>query len=229
MNPDIAVPIVGVLLFVVFFSVLTVFFRRRVNLAERVRLDAPEKQSRSLSDYVDSVFSVFKPLGEVIPRSPEEMSRQERRLIQAGIRRKDAVVLFHGSQFALAIILLLAGLALLPPSRYTVAMALGSIVFGAALPDIWLSRTIDARKERIQDAIPDALDLAVVCVEAGLALDQSLLRIASEVQDAYPDLSEEFRLHNIEVNMGRNRSEAFRNLAARTGVDDLKSLVAILI
>jgi tight adherence protein C len=157
------------------------------------------------------------------------MSRQERRLVQAGIRRKDGVVLFHGSQFALALIFLLICLSALPPSRYTVAYALLSILLGAALPDIWLSRSIDGRKERIQLAIPDALDLTVVCVEAGLALDQALLRIAAEIEPAYPDLSDEFRLHNIEVNMGRSRSEAFRNLASRTGVDDLKSLVAILI
>ncbi len=231
MNPNIAVLLIGLLLFIVFFSFLTTLFRRRVNVERRVRprTEPSQKPAKNLSSYVNSLFTVFKPLGEFIPRSPEEMSRQERRLMQAGIRRKDGVVLFHGTQFALALILLLISLAALPPSRYTVAVAFGSILLGAALPDIGLSRFIDARKERIQLAIPDALDLTVVCVEAGLGLDQALLRIAEEIEDAYPDLSDEFRLRNIEVNMGRSRAEAFRNLAARTGVDDLKSLVAILI
>ena len=229
MNSQIAILLVGVLLFVGFFSFLTALFRRNLNVEGRVRLGQSEKTAKTLSDYKSSLVALFKPLGEVIPRSPGEMSRQERRLTQAGIRRKDSVVLFHGSQFALALLFLTICLAVIPNSRYTAAAALMSILLGGALPDIWLSRSIDARKERIQLAIPDALDLAVVCVEAGLALDQSLLRIAAEIEDVYPDLSSEFRLQNIEVNMGRNRAEAFRNLAARTGVDDLKSLVAILI
>ena len=229
MNPTIVVLSIGLLLFIAIFSFLVALFRRRVNVEGRVRFETAQKPAKNLSGYVDSLFAVFKPLGEVIPRSVEEMTRQERRLSQAGIRRKDGVVLFHGSQFALALIFLLISLSVMPPSRYSVAYAFGAILLGAALPDIWLSRSIDGRKERIQLAIPDALDLTVVCVEAGLGLDQALLRIAEEINDAYPDLSEEFRLRNIEVNMGRSRAEAFRNLAARTGVDDLKSLVAILI
>jgi tight adherence protein C len=230
MNPNVAVLSIGILLFIVFFFFLVALFRRRVNVEGRVRFETAQKPpAKNLSARVNSLFALFKPLGGVIPRSVEEMSRQERRLSQAGVRRKDGAVLFHGSQFALALIFLSISLSVLPPSRYSVALALGSILLGAALPDIWLSRAIDGRKERIQLAIPDALDLTVVCVEAGLGLDQALLRIAEEIDEPYPDLSEELRLRNIEVNMGRSRAEAFRNLAARTGVDDLKSLVAILI
>jgi tight adherence protein C len=104
-----------------------------------------------------------------------------------------------------------------------------SIVLGFFVPSFILSKCIDARRERIQMAIPDALDLAVVCVEAGLGLDQALMRIANELHAAYPDLSDEFRLRNIEITMGRSRVDAFRNMAERAGVDDIKSLVAILI
>jgi tight adherence protein C len=100
---------------------------------------------------------------------------------------------------------------------------------GALIPDVWLSRKGRNRKERIQLGIPDVLDLTVVCVEAGLGLDQALMRIGQELRTSHRDLSDELRLYNLEVNAGRNRADALRNLGARTDVDDLKSLTAVLI
>src|SRR6185295_4971215 len=100
---------------------------------------------------------------------------------------------------------------------------------GAALPDLWLRSAIVKRKEAIQLALPDAMDLAVIAVEAGLGLDQALMRVGDEIKIAHPELSDELRLRNLEVNMGRSRSDALRNLAERTGVEDLKALIAILI
>ena len=229
MNIQVVLLVLGALLFLIFFTVMAAIFRRGVDVVERVQMGRSAKVVKGWVDYLKSFESVFKPLGEVIPRSAEEMSRQEKRLVQAGIRRKDAVVLFHGTQFALALLFVSLSLLLFPASRMTVVWLLISIFMGAAIPDIWLSRAIDGRKERIQLAIPDALDLAVICVEAGLGLDQSILRIAEELEGPYPDLADEFKLRNIEINMGRNRTEAFRNLATRTGVEDLKALVAILI
>jgi tight adherence protein C len=229
LNIQIAMVVVGILVFCVFFALALALFRRNIDVVDRVQTSRTGKVVKTWIDYVKSMESVFKPLGEVIPRSAEEMSRQEKRLTQAGIRRKDGVVLFHGTQFALSLFFVAICLGVMPASRYTVAWVLISLFMGAALPDIWLSRAIDGRKERIQLAIPDALDLAVICVEAGLGLDQSMLRIAEELDGPYPDLADEFRLRNIEINMGRNRTEAFRNLATRTGVEDLKALVAILI
>jgi tight adherence protein C len=228
-NFEIAVVLLGILFFCVFFALTAAVFRRNVDVVDRVQTSRPAAAVKNWLAYLKSIESVFKPLGEVIPRSEEEMSRQEKRLTQAGIRRKDGVVLFHGTQFALALLFVSISLAVFPASRFMIVWILISIFLGAAIPDIWLSRAIDARKERIQLAIPDALDLAVICVEAGLGLDQAMMRIAQEMEGPYPDLSDEFRLRNIEINMGRNRTEAFRNLAARTGVEDLKSLIAILI
>jgi tight adherence protein C len=104
-----------------------------------------------------------------------------------------------------------------------------SILGGMAGPDIWVKTRIDRRKLKIQNGLPDAMDLAVVCVEAGLGLDQALLRVGTEIHMSAPELAEELNLRNIEINMGRSRADALRNLADRTGVDDLKALVAILI
>ena len=142
---------------------------------------------------------------------------------------KAAVILFYGAQFGLALAFL--GVSLLAGYLYNtffLSVAL-SIFCGIFLPEMWLTHSVGARKDRITLALPDALDLAVVSVEAGLGLDQSLMRIAEELHVSHPELSEEFRLRNIEINMGRTRVDAFRNLAARTGSDDIKALVAILI
>ena len=104
-----------------------------------------------------------------------------------------------------------------------------AVFLGAAVPDMWLSEKVRRRKMRIRLALPDALDLLVVCIEAGLGLDQSLMRIGQEMRRANPDLSDELRLLNLELNAGTSRQAALRNLAARSEVDDLKSLVAVLI
>jgi tight adherence protein C len=169
------------------------------------------------------------PIGEMLPRSPAEMSRQERNMVQAGIRRKDAVILLNAAHVIIAILLLLGFAAKGYLYRQPMLFVVLAIFGGAALPDIWLKRKIQRRMESIQHALPDAMDLAVVSVEAGLGIDQALMRVGQEIRLAHPDLADELQLRNLEVNMGRSRSDAFRNLAARTGVEDLKALVAILI
>lgn len=113
--------------------------------------------------------------------------------------------------------------------RYMILSILLSVFIGAAIPDLWLKRTIRKRQEEIQFALPDAMDLAVIAIEAGLGLDQALVRVGEEIAVPHPALADELQLRNLEVNMGRSRSDAFRNLADRTGVEDLKALVAILI
>jgi tight adherence protein C len=204
--------------------------RRVANLKERVRQEHNgEETPLTLRDKVHFVEAVFKPLGTWVPRSAEEMSKVEQKLTQAGIRRKDGPVLFYGSQVALALSLLFVFAATGPLYKHFLLCLAFSILVGMAFPELWLRRRISARKERIQCALPDAMDLAVITVEAGLGLDQSLQRIGEEIHIAHPDLSDEFQLRNLEVNMGKTRVEAFRNLAARTGVEDVKALVAILI
>jgi tight adherence protein C len=163
----------------------------------------------------------------MVPRSPAEMSRRERRLVQAGIRRRDATVLFYGVKVGLCItllVLLMGSMGGNPILPVILAIFLGSVLL-----DVWLARRIRARKRRIELALPEALDLAVICVEAGLPLDQSLTRIGQEMRSTDPDLAGELQLFNLEVNAGKRRSEALRNLANRTAVEDVKSLVAVLI
>jgi tight adherence protein C len=113
--------------------------------------------------------------------------------------------------------------------RPNLFFALATTAIGYVMPGIQLARMARRRQHRIRMSLADALDLLVVSVEAGLGLDQALARVGQELASAYPDLSSELRLVNLELLAGKGRSEALRNLADRTGVDDLSSLVAMLV
>ncbi len=102
-------------------------------------------------------------------------------------------------------------------------------LIGYLLPGVWLSRKIKARQKVIRNGLPDALDLMIVCLEAGCAMDQAIMKVGEELAGAYPALSEEFKLLITETRAGKPRIEAFRNLASRTGVDDVRALVAMLV
>ncbi len=230
---DLTLPLVilGVLLFVAFIGAGYAFSTRTLNLKKRVDTN-PEEAKQGKVDwrgYVESCERVFRSLGETLPRSLDEISRQEQRLAQAGIRRKDGTVIFYGMQGGLALILLIGfaftGYLQSNPLLYVVL----SIFLGAFLPDLVLRWRIEKRKDRIQQALPDALDLLGICVEAGIGLDQSLLRIGQENRLTSPDLSDELQRLNLEINAGQTRIQALRNLGQRSGVADLKALVAVLI
>jgi tight adherence protein C len=200
-------------------------------LEERFRQIRAEYQGsgRRWREYLDRTLHVVRRMGEIVPRSPDEMSRQQRRLVQAGYRTKDAPVLFLGTQVGLVLLLLCACGASGRLAGSVLLYGALSLLLGVALPDVWLTEVSRRRKERIQLALADALDLQVVCVEAGLGLDQSLRRIGQELRGTHPDLSDELQLLGLELNAGKARAEALRNLAKRTEVEDLRSLVAVLI
>jgi tight adherence protein C len=113
--------------------------------------------------------------------------------------------------------------------RPSLLMAIGGVGFGYVIPGVLLAKMAKRRQHRVQLAIADALDLLVISVEAGLGLDQAITRVADELTASHPDLAEELRLVNVELRMGKDRSDALRNLADRTGVEDLSALVTMLI
>lgn len=217
---------VGLLVFAgVFFGVVALV--RPYWALDRVRYGQTSSGPSAWHDYLGRVEGFLKSVGETIPRRPDEMSRQGLRLVQAGIRRKDGPILFVGIQVGVAFLAFLAfNLSGLVNPLLGVIL---SIFIGAALPDILLKMKIRARQDRLQQSLPDCLDLTVVCVEAGLGLDHSLKRIGEALRVSYPDLSDELNLFNLEIRAGRARAEAMRNLARRTNLDDLKALVAVLI
>jgi tight adherence protein C len=221
---------VGLLIFLGGLLTLLGISKKRLNLGQRLNREAARSEDDgAMAGVTKQVERALLSIGERIPRSTGDMSRQERRLVQAGYRRKDAVLLLNGSHVAVILLLLIGFGAFGYLYRQPVISFVLAVFLGAAIPDMWLRRVIQRRQENIQYGLPDAMDLAVIAVEAGLGLDQALLRVGEEINVAHPDLADELRLRNLEVNMGRSRSDALRNLAERTGVEDLKALVAILI
>jgi tight adherence protein C len=163
-----------------------------------------------------------------IPKSPKDMTRLRRRLAAAGIQTFGPAVVYSIAELALPILF-----ALLP---LTYMVGLGSWVLAAILaiigymiPGLVLSRLINKRKRRIENGLPDALDLLIVCIEAGCALDQGILKTSAELEVSHPDLASELKLITTEVRAGKSRIEAFKNFAKRTRVDDVRALVAMLV
>jgi tight adherence protein C len=189
----------------------------------RVRDDGEEEKGRW-----ESLLGFVKRVGEKAPRSPKELGTLRLRLVQAGYRRDEAMTVFFGIRvvFALMLFVLFATPLVMKPN---ILLGLGGLGIGYVLPGMVLARLAKRRSHRIRLSLADALDLMVVSVEAGLGLDQALQRVGTELAFAYPDLSDELRLVNLELRAGKARPEALRNLADRTGVDDLGSLVTMLI
>jgi tight adherence protein C len=175
----------------------------------------------------DRIEQALDPLSKAIPLSPADVSRTRRMLIQAGYRDVMDVNYYFGARILMAAVAFL-GVALwlgfddLP-------LLIGITALGFLLPRFILKRMIRDRQNRIRLGLPDALDLTVICVEAGLALDQALMRVGQDLHHAHPDLSDEFHLVNLEMRAGKPRAEALRNLVDRTGVDDIRALVGTLI
>ncbi len=176
----------------------------------------------------DTVVGALKRLGNKVPRSPAEMGKLRLRLVQAGFRSDEALPLFFGIRLAVALGAF-ALIALPIVIRPNIPLALGACGLGWVLPGIVLARLAKRRQHRIRLALPDALDLMVVSVEAGLGLDQAMQRVSDEIEFAHPELSQDLRLVNLELRAGKARVDALRNLAERSGVDDVQSLVSMLI
>jgi tight adherence protein C len=228
-NLELVSVIVGLFVFAGIFAALYVIFIRAANVRDRINPQDNENGGAPRRAAVERVLRLFRPLGELIPRSPEDMSQLERRIAQAGIRHPDSAILFVGIQVATALAMFVLMGAVPVLVHHLPLRAVLALFMGAMIPDVILRRMTANRQELIQMGLPDVLDLTVICVEAGLGLDQSLQRVGQEVRLSHSDLSDELRLTNLEINMGRSRADALRNLGRRTGVDDLKALCAVLI
>jgi tight adherence protein C len=178
---------------------------------------------------MQSLIALFKRIGEKAPKSPKEMGSLRLRLVQAGYRRDEALTIFFGIRVMFSLGLFFLFSTSIVFERPNLLLALGGLGVGYILPGMLLARMAKRRAHRIRLALADALDLLVVSVEAGLGLDQAMTRVGEELAFAYPELSSELKLINLELRAGKPRAEALRNLADRTGVDDLSALVTMLI
>jgi tight adherence protein C len=177
---------------------------------------------------VERLMSALKKLGNSAPRLSSEMGKLQQRLVTAGYRGSDALPIFLGIRIGLALLLFaLFGSPL--AAHPNLFLALGACGLGYILPGVVLARIAKRRQHAIRLGLPDALDLLVVSVEAGLGLDQAIQRVADELAFAHRDLAEELRLINLELRAGKARGEALHNFGERTQVDDVISLVAMLV
>jgi len=163
-----------------------------------------------------------------VPKSPKDMKRLQRRLAHAGFHGPRALLVFSAANLITPLLLIALTLAALGVhGGWVVAIFTGAI--GYLLPGIIVSRQIERRKTLISNGLPDALDLLIVCVEAGSGLDQALVKASDELAITHPALAEELRMITTEVRAGKPRLDAFKNFAERTKVDDVRSLVALLV
>jgi tight adherence protein C len=180
-----------------------------------------------------AVVSLLTHIGSKVPSSEAEVANLKTNLIRAGFRSEKALPVFYGVRIVSVLMMLVGSLvaqAKMPPNP---AMTVALIVFGSAagwvFPRTILEKKVKRRQETVRLSLPDALDLLVVSVEAGLGLDQALQHVARELTLSHPQLSEELSLVMLEMRAGKRRSEALRNFGERTGEAEVRKLVAILI
>jgi tight adherence protein C len=202
--------------------------RRRIAEATDVGRESRKHRPVDFTRFIDPVAKY------VLPKRDEERESTQRRLVQAGIRSPHALRHFYGIKAALAITL---PVVMLMGSRWAPQLSDSTIVFlailvaflGVRLPDVVLSKLRQGRIKRLRNGFPDALDLLVVCVESGLGLVPAIERVARELEISHPELARELVLVNAEIRAGVERPAALRNLASRTGVEDIGGLVGLLI
>ena len=175
----------------------------------------------------ERIQQALDPLSRALPASPGNVSKTREWLIQAGYRDPQHATIYRGLRVLFAA--LGFGGVLLFTGMSSPLLLAGVTGLGYFIPRFMLKRADKARQRRIRLGLPDALDLTVICVEAGLALDQAMLRVGEDLGYAHPELSAEFHMFNLETRAGKPRAEALRNLAARTGVEDIRSLVMTLV
>ena len=185
-------------------------------------LSAIQQTGSSLTDMVQR-------LDRVLPKSQAEVSVVEKRLIRAGYRNESAVKIFYGAKVlvpvSLCLLAIICGLASSSPFfAYAATLGLGFLI-----PDFWLGRQITKRQKQIRLGLPDALDFLVICIEAGLSMDQATARTAEELRLARPALADELDIVVLEQRAGRMRSEAWRQFADRSDVDTVRVLVSVLV
>ncbi len=180
-----------------------------------------------------TIVTVLHQIGSKVPSSEAEIATLRANLIRGGFRSENAVPVFFGLRIVATLGMLFLVIVMEPRLPPNPAMKMLLMVSGCScgwiLPRFILEKKVAKRQETLRLSLPDALDLLVVSVEAGLGLDQAIQHVAKELQVSHPQLSEEMQLVMLEMRAGKRRSEALRNFAERTGEDEIRKLVAILI
>jgi len=204
------------------------WLNRRTVEQKRLRRLSPSTgvvlESQGLAERPDPILA---RLSRMVPKSPKDMSRLQRRLARAGYPQFKSTVCFALAELLLPVVFAAATVLVIGLSDGW-PFALFAAALGYVVPGFYIGRKTTLRQKAIQNGLPDALDLLTLCVEAGGGLDQSIVKTTEELKLAPPALAEELGYVTTEMRAGKPRIEAFRNLAQRTGVDDLRTLVTML-
>ena len=230
--------IFAILAFVAVFALIgsigVLMFYREAALDRISQVINPRRQQQktlveTFQNTGSSIGNVVKKFENLMPKSEKEVSVIKVRLQRAGFRGENAIKVFYGSKVLLPLVLAaiaaVSGLADLSPF-FVYLIALGG---GFLAPDFWLGKRIEKRQKKLTRGLPDVLDLLVICMEAGLSLDQATARSAEELRSSQPEICDELTVVVLEQRAGRARSEAWKNMSDRTGVESLRNLVSMLV
>lgn len=216
--------------FLFFFAVLYLLSRRKDPIQLRLK-DLEEKEEGA--EGKKQAMRSLKAATDLLGLGVGEAKGAKLWLAQAGYRGPQSVFNYQGTRLfgalCLGMLSLSLGLYFHIDSALILPVTFAGVVVGSSVPKLWVARRISRRRDQIRRSVPSVLDLMVVCVEAGLSLNAAIRKITLETKTTYPALCEELHLVNQEILIGKTRAEAFRNLARRTGVDELRSLAVMLI
>jgi tight adherence protein C len=230
MSPQMAVSLVAVFVSVGLFAGTITWTvlrgrspqRKRLRQLSRAPQESPWREPLGLTQGPSPVAA---RISRLIPRSAQRMSEMRQRLVSGGYRSAAAPVVFAASQIVCGLFVGIVTFGV------TASLAIGilGLIVGFVLPGLWVSHQVSTRSQIIQNGLPDVLDLLIICLESGSSLDQAILKSGEELALAYRPLGDELALVANEIRAGKPRSEAFTNFAHRTRVDDVRSLVAMLV
>ncbi|MDB4331667.1 type II secretion system F family protein [bacterium] len=207
--------------------------RLRKKQKRRQLTDINDEESESKKTLTNVLEKATSPLADTVSGNAKEMSQLREKLINAGFRRESAPVIYKSIQFASVITgLLIGGVFGMLADGFSQGLAMKTavgMILGFMIPNLTLEQLAKNRKQKVFLGLPDALDLMVVCVEAGLGMDQALRKVAEEMMKSHVEIGEEFSIANQQLQFARPRGEVLKALGIRSGVDDLKQLASILI
>lgn len=236
MAPLLGVGLLGMLLILL---ALPVVMKRKRDRFRELKEQAPrtgEDKKRALRK-TDKVDKLEKFAHFLEPQKKDELSAAKLNMLRAGYTGKNAVRMFHAVQFLLAILFLIGGLVIALIKSFSQEMSMTDLLLysllpcaiGYYLPRYWVNKRVTQRQTEIIQGFPDALDLMLVCVEAGQSLDQSIIRLGKETRAGYPALADEFDLVAQEVKAGKERIAVLKDMAERVGVPDVASFVTTIV
>ncbi|MCP5036254.1 MAG: type II secretion system F family protein [Rhodobacteraceae bacterium] len=236
-GPLIAVGILGILLALGTLPILMKTKPDPLDKLKKTRADEHAGKSQQALRTATGHDKLEKFSNFLEPQDEEEYSSIQLKLLQAGYKSKNAVRMFFFAQFSMGLGFLALGLIYtmansgdgdVSVKKMMMTVLIPGVV-GYMAPKYWITRRVDERKEAITNGFPDALDMMLVCVEAGQSLDQSIIRVATEIRAGFPALADEFQIVAQEMKAGKDRIQVLRDMSERAGVPDVTSFVTVLI